>query len=113
MTKFEEICQKYGLQDVADSVREELEGFYFQSVFGTVTDIYIRLLADDDDEYFSIVADFTSKKKITESKAEELADSISDCFYELLLTANDENDVELVRGFHNGTSIYLNTKKLY
>ena len=113
MTKFEMMCNEYGLQDVADSVREEFSGFYFPKVFGTVTDIYIRLIAHEDNEYFSINADFTSKKKISESKAEELADSISDKFYELLLTAQDENIIELVRSFHDGTLIYLNAKQIY
>lgn len=113
MTKFEQMCEIYGLQDVADTVREEFSSFYFPMVFGIVTDIYIRLIADEDNEYFSINGDFTSKTEITESKAEEIADSISDKFYELLLTTHDENIINFVRGFHNGTLIYLNTKQIY
>ena len=39
---------------------------FFPTVFGTVTDISISLVAHKDNEYFSINADFTSKKKINE-----------------------------------------------
>lgn len=113
MTPFESLEEKYGLQDVADSTREELEGNYFPSIMGKVSDAYIRLIPHDDNEYFSIAADFSTKKKLSESEGEEIADEISDKFYELLQSANSEEEVDLIRGFHDGTSVFINGEQVY
>lgn len=113
MTPFELLDEKYGLQDVADSTREELEGLFFPSVMGKVTEAYIRLIPHDDNEFFSIAADFSTKKKISESVAEEIADEIADKFFELLLTAIPEDEVDMIRGFHDGTTIYINNEQVY
>lgn len=113
MTPFEALEEKFGLQDVADSTREDLEGHYFSSVMGKVTEAYIRLIPHDDNEFFSIAADFSAKKKISESTAEEIADAIADKFYELLQTAISEDEVDMIRGFHDGTSIYINDEQVY
>jgi hypothetical protein len=113
MTPFETLESKFGLQDCADSTRQELEGFYFPSVLGSVTESYIRLIPDDDNEYYSIAADFTTNKKVSESEGEAIADEITDKFFEVLLTANSEEDVDEIRGFHNGTTVSINGKKVY
>lgn len=113
MTPFESLEEKYGLQDVADSTREELEGNYFPSIMGKVSDAYIRLIPHDDNEYFSIAADFSTKKKLSESEGEEIADEISDKFYELLQSANSEEEVDLIRGLHDGTSVFINGEQVY
>lgn len=113
MTPFETLESKFGLQDCADSTRLELEGFYFPSVLGNVTESYIRLVPDDDNEYYSIAADFTTNKKVSESEGEAIADEISEKFFEVLLTANSEEEVDEIRSFHNGTTVSINGKKVY
>jgi hypothetical protein len=113
MTPFEILENKFGLQDCADSTRQELEGFYFPSVLVNLTESYIRLIPDDDNEYYSIAADFTTNEMISESEGEVIADEISDKFFEVLLTANSDEEVDEIRGFHNGTTVSINGKKVY
>jgi hypothetical protein len=113
MTPFEALEEKYGLQDIADSAREDLEGNFFPSKMGKVSEAYIRLIPHEDNEYFSIAADFSTKKKVSESDGEEIADEISDKFFELLQSANSEDEVDLVRGFHDGTTVFVNGEQVY
>lgn len=113
MTPFETLESKFGLQDCADSTRQELEGFYFPSVLGNLTESYIRLIPDDNNEYYSIAADFTTNGQISEAEGEAIADEISDKFFELLLTVNSEEEVDEIRDFHNGTTVSVNDKKVY
>ena len=113
---YDKLEKVYKLQENSNATEHELmEATFFDDYFDKKYAVSILTEEDGDNKgSFYLVTRIESKcAKLSEDHAEELADAVTDKFFELISSVKTEEEVDELRNNFSGSQFYLNDKQLY
>jgi len=106
----------YKLHENANETEKKIiESTFFDDYFAKKFTVSILPKEDEDNEgLFYLVTKVDSKgSRLSEDHAEEMADAVSDKFFELISSVKTEEEVDELMNNFSGSQFYLNDKQLY
>ncbi|WP_108646111.1 hypothetical protein [Polynucleobacter rarus] len=106
----------YKLHENANATEQDLmEATFFDDFFAKKFEVSILPIEDNDNEgMFYLVTRIESKgSKLPEDQAEEICDTVSDKFFELISSVKTDEEVDDLRNYFSGPQFFLNGNQLY